>query len=143
MNENYEKHLKTIKVLLIVLIVTTAATAGLVGVMMSYVNSIMTQWKPVAEYYQEGIAEEKAYEEQYGDGTEGTDEGYYDDLVVDEEGNIVEDGTVVDEGDGTVEDSAALDENGEPIDDGAATGEDGAPVDDSAGDETTSDAAAQ
>jgi hypothetical protein len=110
MNENFEKQLKAIKALLVVLIVTTAATAGLVAV-------VMVQWTPVANYYREGIAEEKAYEEEYGD---GTDEGYYEeeapiegegeDIVIDDEGNVVEDDVTVDEGvvdDGTGEDAAS------------------------------------
>jgi hypothetical protein len=80
MDGKFEEKFKTIRALLIVLIVTTAATAGIVAV-------VMIQWEPVATYYKEMIAEEAAYEAEYGD----------EDLYIDESGEALDEGTLVDE----------------------------------------------
>jgi hypothetical protein len=122
MDGKFEESFKTIRALLIVLIITTAVTAGLVAV-------VMIQWAPVASYYREGIAEEAAYEEEYGD----------EELYTDESGEVLEEGEYLDEnGEPISEEDVLTDEEGSPLEeDASATDEE------SDADAATSEGAAQ
>jgi cytoskeletal protein RodZ len=138
MNETKDGQLKGIKALLVVLIVTTAATAALVAV-------VMVQWAPVADYYKQMIAEEAAYEAEYGDmydtGDVTTEE---DTTILDENGNPVEEDVIDVEGEPVEEEDITLtDEDGNPIEEEIVVDEEGATdAEGSAGDEAASEGAA-